>query len=225
MPSEVRWLSMMARTCLRFLFFSSVSTSTFPRPIFLPINPDNGMEVLNVTGVSVSAAVDFSCSIRLGLWPANIWALCWHIAWTSCKAGVRQRLTGVLRGVASGLATVVLKGVTFSGLAVVDLSGVAQICFAAATLSAVILLSHLTKRTLWGVAVPSKTSSSLHWLWHWRGPCFLSAGSSSDWEPPSLSVESLCWRCKRERRFASARFGVSQFPLEAESSSSRNEPS
>lgn len=225
MHSAVRWLSMTARICLRFLFFSSVSMSTLPRPIFLPISPAKGIVVLNVSGVSESAAVDLSCSFRLGLWPTNIWAFCWHIAWTSCRAGVRERLTGVvLRGVRSGLAGAVLIGVMFSGLVVVALSGVAYSCFAEAKPSEVRVLAHLTERTLRGVALSAKTSSSLERLWCLCS-CFRSVTSSSDWEPPSLSVESLCWRCKTERRFASARFGVLQFPLEAQSSSSWKEPS
>lgn len=194
--------------------------STFPRPIFLPISPAKGMEVLNLTGVLVSAAVNFSCSFRLGLWPANIWAFCWHMAWTSCKAGVKERWTeALLWGVSSGLADV-LCSVTFSGLAA--LKGVVYNCLPGARLSAV-PSTFVPEMMPCGVA---KTSSSLEWLciW-WECLRFLSATSSSDCEPPSLSVESLCWRYKRDRRFASARFGVSHCPREAESSSSWNEPS
>lgn len=211
--------------CLRSLFLSSVSMSTFPRPIFLPISPAKGMEVLNITGVLVSAAVNFSCSFTLGLWPANIWAFCWHMAWTSCKAGVKDRWTEVLLwGVSSGLADVLCR-VTFSGLAGIALKGVVDNCLPGARLAAVlsVFVPEMMPR---GVVCSAKTSSSLEWLciW-WECLWFLSATSSSDWEPPSLSVDSLCWRYKRDRRFDSARFGVSQCPREAESSSSWNEPS
>lgn len=200
MLSEVKWPRMTDRMCQRLLFPSSVSMSTFPRPIFLPISPASGMVVLNFAGVAASSAVDLSCSCRLGLWPANMWAFCWHMAWTSCKAGVRERSAEVvLRGVTSGLAGVVLQGVR--------------------------LFPHLTGRPVRGVAPSAKTSSLdslVHWWRCWR---LLSVGSSSDWEPPSLSVESLCCRCKRERRLASAWFWVSVSLLEAESSSSWKEPS
>lgn len=218
MLSEERWLRMMQRMCPRFLFLSSVSMSTFLRPIFLPISPASGMVVVKVTGVWASASVDFSCSFRLGLWPTNIRELSWHMAWISCRAGVRERLTGgSLRGVASRLTGAVFRGVRFSGLAVVDLIGVASSCLAKVQQSDVMLSLHIAERALW------EKTSSVERLWR-SCLCFLSAGSSSDWEPPSLRVESLFWRCKRERRLASVRFGVSGFPLEVDSSS-RNEPS
>lgn len=72
MLSGVKRPSITARMCLRFLFLSSDSMSTFPRPIFLPISPASGIKALGITGVTARAGVDFRCSLRLGLWPTNI---------------------------------------------------------------------------------------------------------------------------------------------------------
>ena len=238
MSSGARWLSMTPRMCQRFLFFSSVRTSSLPTPIFLPMRPIRGMLVLMATGVSTSATAERSSSSKLGIWPCVMETFRWHMARTSCRAGVsaterHSRPAGMLRsGVALRPAAAALEQGGVSLLVMGVQRGVAVSCLAEIRLRGVFWLPSFRPVEPDGVvSVTRNTSSTLQGLWQterhlppgWVCPTW--RPSSSDWEPPSRSVESLCCRWRRERRFPSDRCSVSAPRPEEESSSSWKEPS